>query len=199
MTDRKVLALKEKITFCILVVLVGITIAFGLSNKSRQNQNKAPFVMDSLKTKWIETLTTLKRQKETMSKEVLDEFIKEQPLSVYEGIINRNPFFKFKEVGDARAKTPISPVPYGEKGMEPIFSYKGTITMDKVTLAAIEDVNSREITFVKRGEILGEYRVIDITDNTVILSTDEGQQITLKLFEEEEEGQEDILSQGGEK
>ena len=102
-------------------------------------------------------------------------------LDEYASIVERNPFVRLEpRVVEEGSETS------GEEGVDEkkiLFIYRGMASVGNVVRAVLEEPTSREVFFASSGGQVGKYKVLDITQDTVILSQEDGQEILIKLAE----------------
>jgi hypothetical protein len=97
-----------------------------------------------------------------------------KPISFPSSLAKRSPFFRVRvpalkvAPGEPMRKEEIL-IPTTEvKKIEP-FSYKGKGKIKGRAVVFIEDNWTRKVYFVGKGDILGDYKVLDITEEEVVL------------------------------
>jgi len=102
-----------------------------------------------------------------------------RPLVEYASIIDRNPFVRF----EPRHVVSDSALAQKEEEKESTYIYRGMASVGNVMRAILEERESNEIFFVGSGSKLGSFKVLDITQDAVVLSKEDGQESVIKLTE----------------
>jgi len=102
-----------------------------------------------------------------------------RPLDEYLTIVDRNPFARF-EPRVVAAEGDSGTAKEEEKAS---FIYRGMASVGSVVRAILEERGSKEMFFVASGGQVGTFKVLDITQDTVILSREDGQEVVIKLAE----------------
>lgn len=113
---------------------------------------------------------------------------KVKQLRDYSVITERNPFMPYTGVGLSKEKGTGSlekPKKSSILSEVPLFLYRGSVATNGVVKCAIEDVETKEVYFLKKGDAVGEYFVLDIQRDKVILSQKKGgEELVVPLFEQ---------------
>ncbi len=104
------------------------------------------------------------------------------PFSYYEGVLKRSPFFRVRRPEPGRKASTITPFAPVEEAA-PKFIYKGRISSGKRLVVIIGQTRSGEVVMVSRGDNVGGYKVLDITDTEVILSKEGEENVVLSTIE----------------
>jgi hypothetical protein len=114
--------------------------------------------------------------------DIIDEInASSRSLDEYLSIIDRNPFTRF----EPRLVEENDEGDEFEEEVEDtaLFIYRGMARVGNVTRAVLEDKNTQEVFFVSDGDRVKTFKVLDIAQDTVILSQEDGQEIVVELAE----------------
>ncbi|MBI2871045.1 MAG: hypothetical protein HYY14_04965 [Candidatus Omnitrophica bacterium] len=102
-----------------------------------------------------------------------------RPVIEYLKIADRNPFARFEPrvVKGAFGEAPA------EEEERAAYIYRGMATVGAVVRAILEDAQSQEVYFVAQDAQVGDFKVLDIAQDAVILSGKGGEEISIKLAE----------------
>ncbi|MBI4335828.1 MAG: hypothetical protein HY589_04150 [Candidatus Omnitrophica bacterium] len=114
---------------------------------------------------------------------------KARQLKDYAVISERNPFKPYEGASKGKGEGKGELVSGKQKKSSilsetPEFLYRGSVMAGGILKCALEDVETKEIYFLKKDETIGEYFVLDIQRDKVILSQKKGGgELIVPLFE----------------
>jgi hypothetical protein len=181
--------MKEKlyfwVIFCLALVLVP---TYG-------------FVFLSLKKGPKPSTQLIEQQKMRPSKDRIDRILSQpdldmekitrlEQLSSYQPLLERSPFFRPLPPQPPAPQEPGIALPLPPKEQRPQFSYKGSGRIKGKEVVFVEDKRAGETYFVSKNDMIGEYKVLDITEKEVLLSRGK-ETITLHRILPEEQRQQE--------
>ncbi|MDP8230338.1 MAG: hypothetical protein P9L93_04455 [Candidatus Gorgyraea atricola] len=171
--------IKEKIIFLLLLVVSIVILIFGFGSQGKKKEATRELMKD------IELAT--KKSKAKKKAELKDRWdfsaIKAfDKLTAYNVLLKRSPFFKVMTEGGVKKAEPIA-VKVEKK--EPIFKYKGKVTMGSKIMVVIEDQGTGKSFFAKEGDMVGDFLVSSIDEKEVVLKKRGGEELVLSAAKKE--------------
>ncbi|MBU4201665.1 MAG: hypothetical protein KKB85_00760, partial [Candidatus Altiarchaeota archaeon] len=81
----------------------------------------------------------------------------------------------------------VEVIPLKEEPKGPIFKYKGRVMMGSTVMVIIEDHGTGKSTFVKEGDMVGDFMVLRIDDKEVALKKRGGEEVILSTVKKQRE------------
>jgi len=100
----------------------------------------------------------------------------------YSLLLKRSPFFRIRSEEKVKKVEVIS---IKEKPKEPLFRYKGRVTMGSTVKVIIEDHGTGKSFFVQEGDRVGDFLVLRVDDKEVALKKKGGEEIVLSAVKKE--------------
>ena len=171
--------IKEKIVFLLLLVVSVVILIFGFGSQGKKKEATRELMED------IELVT--KKSKAKKKAELKDRWdfsaIKGlDNLTAYSALLKRSPFFKVMPKGEVKKAEPI-PVKVEKK--EPIFKYKGKVSLGSKVMVVIEDQGTGKSFFAKEGDMIGDFLVSSIDEKEVVLKKRGGEELVLSAAKKE--------------
>lgn len=162
-------AIKEKVIFGVLLVVL---IVLGIFSVAKFTKPREALLLpeEAVPEEGIRLLESERVELDIAGLATI------RPASDYLPIKDRSPFFKFtpKPVAEPGVGIPVPP-------KREIFVYKGRAVIGGEQKVVIEEVESGEVYFVGEGDMVGDYKLIEIGEKEVTLSAPDGKKIRLKL------------------
>ncbi len=175
--------LKEKMVFWpLFAIFIGILI-FGLASQGK----KKDATEELLKDMEHATKKTLAKKKQDKEKWNFDEAKARDVLDSYRLLLKRSPFFKV--MPEAKVKEKVEVIPIKEEPEKPLFKYKGRVMMGSEVMVIIEDLGTGKSSFVKEGDMIGDFLVLRIGDKEVTLKKKGGEEIILSVIKKKKEAE----------
>ncbi len=185
--------LKEKIIFWpLLAVFIGLMI-FGLGSQGKKKEATEELLKDIE----LATKKTMAKKKAAEEKWDFDEIRAVDILAAYKLLLERSPFFKVRPEGEVVEKVEV--IPLKEEPKEPFFKYKGRVMMGSTVMVIIEDHGTGKSSFVKEGDMVGDFMVLRIDDKEVALKKRDGEEIILSTVKKQREEKKEVEEVGDEK
>ncbi len=172
--------LKEKMIFWPLLGVFIAILIFGLTSQGKREEAAEELLQD------IELMTkrSMAKKKATKRSWDLDGMRIVDVLDSYRVLLERSPFFRVASQEEIKEiKTP----PLKEEPKEPVFKYKGRVMMGSEVMVIIEDQSTGKSSFVKEGDMVGDFLVLRIDEKEVVLKKSGGEEVVLSAVKKEEE------------
>ncbi len=164
---------KEKIIFWPLLGLLTGVLAFGVF--SRGDTKKATEEL----SREIDKAMEMNASESKRAKILWDvENLKDKDMtSNYKEITERGPFFRIvSEIKPVKKEA----VPVKKVEKKPLFKYKGRVMMGEKVMVIIENQGTGKSSFVKEGDVIGDFLIMSITEQEVMLRKKGGEEIVLR-------------------
>ena len=166
-----IIALREKLLACLLTVVLLATLLVTQQQRAKdqyRNLGVLPRVPDARRLEQTFPVTPL-------ALEVLQQT---EDFGAYTPLIEQDPFVRVQTPNSA-ASPAAAPSP-----AEATLRFRGRVVLGGRQMAVIESTDAHETFFVGVGQEIQGLKVVDITEERVIVSKTPDQQITLRLADE---------------
>lgn len=172
--------IKEKIIFWpLLVVFIGVLI-FGFTSQGKKKEAKDELLQDIE----LATKKSMAKKKALKDRWNFDKIKTEDTLDVYGLLLERSPFFRVRSKEKVKK---VEVIPLKEEPKEPLFKYKGRVTMGSTVKVIIEDHGTGKSFFVQEGDMIGDFLVLRVDEKEVALKKKGGEEIVLSAVKKEKE------------
>jgi len=172
--------LKEKMVFWPLLGVFIAILIFGLTSQGKREEATEELLQD------IELMTkrSMAKKKATKRSWDLDGMKAVDVLDSYNVLLERSPFFRVVSQEEIKE---IKTIPLKEEPKDPVFKYKGRVMMGSEVMVIVEDQGTGKSSFVKEGDMVGDFLVLRIDEKEVVLKKSGGEEVVLSAVKKEEE------------
>jgi hypothetical protein len=170
--------IREKIIFWPLTAVFAGILILGFTSQG----NKKAAVEELMQDIELATNKSKARIKEDMNKPDFTNIKKMDDIGDYKLLLKRSPFFRVRP--EEKAKKP-EPIPVKEPPKKAILKYKGRVMMGSKVMVIIEDQGTGKSSFVREGDMIGDFLVSGIDEDRVVLKKKDGEEVILNVVKEE--------------
>ena len=171
--------IKEKVIFLPLLAIFTGILLFGFSSKGKREVATEELLQDIE----LAIKKSKAKAKDFKDKWDLDKIEAADSVDRYGPISKRSPFFR--EASKKIVKK-VEPILVKEEPKEPLFSYKGRVTMGAKVMVIIEDHGTGKSFFAQEGDMVGDFLVSRVEEKEVVLRKEGEEEIVLKAVKKEE-------------